>query len=94
MSDDDLAQRGIRLAARPANDTGSPEQTSRVPGESSRGKSLQRTNRVCKFAGLGVGVALMFADLQPVGLAIVFAAVAVLLAEFEDVVCGPPNQRS
>ena len=94
MSDDDLAQHGVRPAARPANDTASPEETSPVPAESSIGKLLQRTNRVCGFAGLGVGAALMFADLQPVGLAMIYVAVALLLDEFEDVLCGPPNQRA
>ena len=93
MSDDDLAQLGIRLAARPANDGGSPEEASRVPAQSAIGRFLQRTHRVLGFVGLGVGAALMFGDLDPVGLAIIFVAVAVLLAEFEDVLCAPPNQR-
>lgn len=94
MSDDDLAQRGIRLASRPEDDAGSPDQTARVAGKSPVGRTLQRTVRVCGFAGLGVGVVLLFVDLQPAGLAIIFATVAVLLAEFEDLVCGPPNQRA
>ena len=92
MSNDDLAKHGIRPAARPTSDAPAPDGESRLPVENPLGRFLQRANRVCGFAGLGVGVALLFADLQPAGLAIIFVAVAVLLAEFEDLVCGPPNQ--
>ena len=94
MSDDDLRQHGIRLASRPAVDMELPEEPSGVPPESAARRVLQQTNRVCGFAGLGIGVALFFTDLPPAGLAIIFASVAVLLAEFEDLVCGPSKQRA
>ena len=94
MSDDDLAQHGVRLSPSPDSYAGSPEETARVPLSMALRRILQQTTRVCGFAGLGVGMSLLFVDLQPAGLAIIFATVGVLLAEFEDLVRGDPNQRT
>ncbi len=94
MSKDDLEKYGIKPADRSADDAASPQDAPPSPVDNRIGRFLQRTTQVCAFASLGVGVTLMFAELQPAGLAIIFAAVAVLLAEFEDVVCGSPDQRT
>lgn len=94
MPDDDLAKHGIRLAARPLDESEPPEKPSERPNETALVAFLRRTNRVCAYVCLGVGAAIFFTDFEPVGLAILFVAAALLLVEFENSLAGPPDRKT